>query len=522
MKIKKQIIKAVTLLSIIGVGTFTPAVNIIVPGLQSVAHAATSGDFGDCTWTLNGTSLELSPGKDGNTLGIGSLADALIKVDSKIPEIITKINIKNGVKANANSTELFAYFPNLGGIEGLDVLDTKDTTNMISMFADSPNLTSLKLDFDTSKVTNMGRMFKLCTNLDTVEFGANFKTDKVTVMESMFENCSNLKTADVSKFNTTLVENMMGMFAGCSNLEVINVSKFITPAVKDFGGMFKGCSKVKELDVSYFDTSKSTWFKEMFKGCSSLEKLDLGKWDSSSIPDEVGRMAALFHGCTSLWKLTLGTNFIIDDTTNLPDPAKGVTFDQEYVTTSTCSWQAVGSDGSDHDPQGDVLPAAQIPAHHNPENRVGVQITKAADVYVWQGVKDEPIIEPSYTVTIPAELPLDTTSKTGTAQVTVGAGALLPRETVIRITPDTTEDAGGNKWTLTNDQYDPTGVAYKLGREVNGDELSSGGYLTFNGNLGRAESQTIYAEITGSDDGFKYAERYTSIINWTINLVGTF
>jgi len=520
MKIKKQVIKAITLLSIICVGAFTPAVSVIVPGIQSVAHADQTYKFGDATWTIDGTEITLYNSGNGGIVGEGEFLDCIDKqLGTGTGATITKITIESGVSANDNSTQTFADFPNLTEIDGIGNLNVNSTTNMSKMFSGCTSLQELDLTgWNTSNVGTMKEMFYQCTNLESITFGPTFSTNKVTDMNCMFAECGKLESLDVSKFNTALVNDMYCMFYECSNLEVIDVSGFSTARVTDLGAMFEGCSKVKELDVSKFNTERSEYFDEIFSGCSSLEQLDLSLWNTAS--DKNG-MENIFSGCTSLWKLTLGSSFHMDDDTNLPNPVEGTTFDHDYVTSST-DWQVVGN-GTDHAPEGDVLKAEGTPGDHNTHNTVGgigPQANFAPDTYVWQGVKDEPIIEPSYTVTIPAELPLNTTSKSGTAQVTVGARAILPANTVIRITPDTTEDAGGHKWTLTN-RYDLTGVAYRLGTTSTGSDLSNNGHLTFNGNLGVAESQTIYAAITGSENGFKYAERYTSEITWTVDLFDT-
>ncbi|MDR3242116.1 MAG: DUF285 domain-containing protein, partial [Lactobacillaceae bacterium] len=399
MKIKKQVIKAITLLSIICVGAFTPAVNIIIPGIQSVAHADQTYKFGEATWTIDGTEITLyNSGKSGGIVGPGKFLDYIdTQIDSGTGATITKITIESGVSANDDSTQTFADFPNLTEIDGLSNLNVNSATTMFEMFKGCTNLQELDLTgWNTSNVETMKEMFYQCTNLESITFGPTFSTDKVT--------------------------DMYCMFYECSNLEVIDVSKFSTSHVTDLGAMFKGCSKVKELDVSKFNTERSEYFDEIFNGCSSLEKLDLSLWSTTANTDE---MTDLFSGCTSIWKLTLGSSFDMDATTNLPNPVEGTTFDHDYVTSSD-NWQLVGN-GTDHAPKGGVLKAEDIPDDHNTVGGIGPQANFAPDTYVWQGEQDAPIIiEPSYTVTIPAELPLDTTSKSGTAQVTVGAGAILP------------------------------------------------------------------------------------------------
>ena len=127
-------------------------------------------------------------------------------------------------------------------------------------------------DFDTSAVTNMSYMFRLCSNLTTLDV-SNFNTSAVTNMIYMFSNCSNLTTLDVSNFNTSAVTNMSYMFPNCSNLSTLDLSSFNTSAVTNMSSMFNGCSNLTTLDLSNFNTSSVTNMSYMFYRCSSLTSI---------------------------------------------------------------------------------------------------------------------------------------------------------------------------------------------------------------------------------------------------------
>ena len=157
-------------------------------------------------------------------------------------------------------------------------------------------------DFDTSAVTNMSYMFRLCSNLTTLDV-SNFNTSAVTNMSYMFSNCRNLSTLDVSSFNTSAVTNMSYMFDACSNLTTLDVSNFNTSAVTNMSYMFSNCRNLTTLDVSNFNTSAVTNMSSMFNGCSNLTTLDLSNFNTSSVTN----MSYMFYRCSSLTSI-IGTH----------------------------------------------------------------------------------------------------------------------------------------------------------------------------------------------------------------------
>ena len=234
---------------------------------------------------------------------------------NKVVHIISQKEINT----NPNASFMFAGL-NIKSIEGLENIDTHNTTNMMGMFLECSELTSLNLSkFDTRKVTNMSVMFAYCsklTRLDLSEFKTSqvtnmigmfsgcseltslnlikFDTSKVTDMSEMFANCEKLTSLDLSEFKTSQVTNMMGMFSACSKLTSLNLSKFDTSKVTDMSGMFSGCEKLTSLDLSNFNTSKVTNMGNMFSNCTFEEDLDLSKFNTSNVED----ISSMFFKCT--------------------------------------------------------------------------------------------------------------------------------------------------------------------------------------------------------------------------------
>ena len=275
------------------------------------------------------------------------------------------INSSNDIMANENMEKWFYNFTKVTLIEGLENIDTKNTTDINSlfqncyvlteldlstfdtsnvtdmsyMFYDCSGLTSLDLSpLDTSNVTNMSDMFDGCSGLVAIDL-STFDTSKVTDMSDMFYQCRKLTNLNLSSFDTHNVTNMQYMFWGCRSLVAIDLSTFDTSNVTNMVGMFAsgnssdhasftpsktlvsikfgekwntsnvinmsnmfwGCSGLVTLDISLFDTSNVTTMREMFYGCSGLTELDLSPLDTSNVTN----MSEMFVDCSGLTSLDL-------------------------------------------------------------------------------------------------------------------------------------------------------------------------------------------------------------------------
>ena len=82
---------------------------------------------------------------------------------------------------------------------------------------------------NTKNVTNMFSLFGACSKLESVDL-SSFNTDNVSDMRDMFQKCLSLKTLDLSKFNTSKVtaKYMSNMFYCCEQLTSVTISKDFT------------------------------------------------------------------------------------------------------------------------------------------------------------------------------------------------------------------------------------------------------------------------------------------------------
>ena len=136
-------------------------------------------------------------------------------------------------------------------------------------------------NFDTSKCSNFSMMFKDCTALTSLKFG-NIDTSNIKDMSSMFDGCGkgNLKV-DALNFDTSSVTNMKRMFAQ-SKFQFLDLSSFDTSNVVNMEGVFTS-STIVSVDLSSFDTAKVTTMVDMFSSCSKLISLEISNFDLTNV-----------------------------------------------------------------------------------------------------------------------------------------------------------------------------------------------------------------------------------------------
>ncbi|MDR3190329.1 MAG: DUF285 domain-containing protein [Lactobacillaceae bacterium] len=442
---------------------------------------------------------------------------------------VSESNSADKVIAPVNCQSLFANLTNLKHFKGLQNFDTKHVTNMDSMFLGCTKLEILNLNtFDTAKVTQMQYMFSQCSKLtslnvrgfDTAEVLnmrnmfdgcvalrhldlTAFETAKVTTMEGLFMDCSSLTTLDLSGFDTSSVESMQSMFEGTSNLSKLDLTAFNTENVWTMKYMFNQ-SGVSSLDLSSFNTAKVTTMFWMFCQCTNLKTLDLSSFNTSKVATTNG-MTLMFGSTDALWKLTLGSAFTFVDPNQpgLGNPILDTVFNYNLKVNSTKWLHKTG--GSDLSPIGDYEYVANE-----------IVMNKAlgtTDTYIWQGdlgdTTTKYVVQPSYTITIPATLSMSKDTPVATGAIELGAYPKLPYSAhTISVTESST-----NHWVLTTPGGD-NGPRYDLiNDEPNGEIL-----FTADGEQG-AQVKNIYAQLQDSAHQFQYAGVYSDHINFTVQIV---
>ena len=207
-------------------------------------------------------------------------------------------------------TDMGRMFASCSNLTTVPSLDTSKVIDINRMFAGCSNLTTVP-QLDTSNATNMANMFDSCGNLTTIP---HIDTSKVTNMEYMFRNCRSL--TEVPAFDTSKVTNMNEMFSDCDSLTTIPA--FDTSKVTNMSYMFYSCGNL--TTIPHIDTSKVTNMGNMFYYCVNIEQIHLSnistnldihyctKMEREALLEVLGNLKDL-TGATSK-KLTLGSTLL--------------------------------------------------------------------------------------------------------------------------------------------------------------------------------------------------------------------
>ena len=210
--------------------------------------------------------------------------------------------VKNNMNLSAHNTSKVKNMSNMffnAQIPSVSLsgLDCSEVTDMEAMFMNASisqiDLTGLR----TSKLTSMGSMFEGCQIKDNLDL-SGFNTEKVTSMSSLFKNCTATDIC-LASFKTSNVTDMSSMFEGCSKLTSLDLTTFNTENVQNNCSMFKDCSSLTSLTLGNFYVGFSTNLSAMFQGCSALTSVDLSKFNTANVID----MQYMFDGCKSLASL---------------------------------------------------------------------------------------------------------------------------------------------------------------------------------------------------------------------------
>ena len=169
------------------------------------------------------------------------------------------------IKLWFNPTDKTAYYY----AEPEKVYLNADSSRMFFLKWDNKDLLEIDLfNFDTSKVTDMSRMFYDLRNITSLNL-SNFDTSKVTTMNRMFSGMSNLTSLDLSNFDTSKVTTMGSMFyldeIPKDKLKTIYVNNdFDTANLTDTYLMFANRKKLRGGNGSYLAdplTADKTWLR---------------------------------------------------------------------------------------------------------------------------------------------------------------------------------------------------------------------------------------------------------------------
>ena len=182
-------------------------------------------------------------------------------------------------------TSTYDMFSNLYGTKEIDFskFNTSNVTNMGRMFYKNSTPKLNLSNFDTRNVIYMNAMFMEAWGIEELNL-SSFDTSNVWFMGNMFKNTHKLKNLDVHHFNTQKVKHMQYMFYG-SGATSLDLSHFDTSKVEDMSKMFAEMANITELDLSNFNTSNVKDMSRMFDRTVELRTLDISNFNTSKVTD---------------------------------------------------------------------------------------------------------------------------------------------------------------------------------------------------------------------------------------------
>lgn len=156
-------------------------------------------------------------------------------------------------------------------------LDTSNVTDMGFMFANS-YVDDLDLSvLNTSKVTNMDRMFSAMNTASGELDVSSLDVSHMRDLSQMFSNCGCSKIILGSNFNISKAENLYGMLRQCKKITSIDISsfsKFGTYSRVEFGYLFYMCDLLETI-VGELDLHNATSVSSMLDYCPKLTSVTL-------------------------------------------------------------------------------------------------------------------------------------------------------------------------------------------------------------------------------------------------------
>jgi len=156
------------------------------------------------------------------------------------------------IKTIGGATNLDLLFTNFLTLQSVNLFNTQNVTDMLSIFNTCRSLKNIPL-FNTQNVTNMTSMFANCSKLQNIPL---FNTQNVTNMSSMFGLCFSLQS--VPLLNTQNVNNMSFMFNNCFSLNYIpplSTQSITTTLGTDFGASFATtCNSLNRCEMVFART----------------------------------------------------------------------------------------------------------------------------------------------------------------------------------------------------------------------------------------------------------------------------
>ena len=180
-----------------------------------------------------------------------------------------------GIKLSPSAYRFFYDFRKLSVLDGLEMLDSSETTDFSQFFYQCYALTDdIAADFfntlDFSECTTLQNLFYNDTELKSFSFPENMVFPKLKSLKGAFSACQYLNTFNFNGASFPVLEDASSMFSG-TNLFKIELSAFSSGTIKNVDSLLYNCQYLLSIDFTGFDTKSVTTANNITSECSRLE-----------------------------------------------------------------------------------------------------------------------------------------------------------------------------------------------------------------------------------------------------------
>ncbi len=233
------------------------------------------GTTGDCTWSLDGTTLTIS--------GNGAMGDYTYSSPAPWGDWITKVVIEDGVTTIGDY--VFYYCDKLISVTIPDSV----TTIGNYAFAYCTSLTSITIPDSITTIRDYA--FSGCHSLSNV----TIPNSVTSIGEDAFSYCGNITSVTIGNGVTSIDEST---FQGCKSLTSVTIPDGVI-TIGNYA--FQGCGSLESITIPDSVTNIGT---HSFQDCNSLTEI--------IIPSNVSSIGwKSFDGCRRLTTITIPNNITV-------------------------------------------------------------------------------------------------------------------------------------------------------------------------------------------------------------------
>ncbi len=220
---------------------------------------------------------------------------------------------------------------NLTDLVTLENWDTRNVTNMNSLFSNILSLTTLEglKRWNTSKVTDLSWTFKN-TSISSLKGLENWDVSSVTTLLATFQDNPNLTSVEeLANWDTSNVKNIDQLFLKTALEDLHGLENWDVSKVTGFINVFANIQTLKSIEaLKNWDTSNTTYMTYLFWMNSSLKKLKgLEDWDVSNVT----MFSNMFAGCGSLEDASAINNWNIQKTADFTGMFRFISIHPEFT-----------------------------------------------------------------------------------------------------------------------------------------------------------------------------------------------